>query len=48
MKIVFMEMSSNSFHKASPDEDNILDQIHRSKYVRIVIIKILNFKSDEA
>ena len=41
------DVVSDSFHKASPDEDNILEQIYRSKYVRIVIMKILNFKSDE-
>ena len=38
---------SESFHKASPDEDNIFEQIYRHKYVRIVM-KILNLKSDGA
>ena len=31
----------NSFNKASRDEDNILDQVWKSKYVRIYIIMIL-------
>ena len=29
-----------SFNKASQDEDNILDQIYKSKYVRIFIMMI--------
>ena len=29
------------FNKASRNEDNILDQIYKSKYVQIIIIKIL-------
>ena len=37
---------SDSFHNASSDEDKILKQIYGSKYIRIVIMKILNFKSD--
>ena len=40
------DVVSDSFHKASADEDNILEQIYRSKYVWIFIVKILNFKSD--
>ena len=28
----------DSFNKASQDEDNILDQMYESKYVRIIII----------
>ena len=31
----------NSFNKASRDEDNILDKVYKSKYVRIFIMKIL-------
>ena len=31
----------NSFNKASRDEDNILDQVYKSKYVRIFIMMIL-------
>ena len=31
----------NSFKKASQDEDNILDQVYKSKYVRIFIMMIL-------
>ena len=37
------DVVSDSFHEVSPDEDNILEQIYRSKYVRIVFIKILYF-----
>ena len=37
------DVVSDSFHKAFPDEDTILEQIFRSKYVRIVIMKILDF-----
>ena len=44
----YEDVVSDSFHKTSPDEDNILEQIYRSKYVWIVIMKILNFKSDGA
>ena len=33
----------NSFNKASRDEDNILDQVYESKYVRICIMMILIF-----
>ena len=42
------DVVSDIFHKASPDEDNILEQIYRSKYVRIFITKILDIKSDGA
>ena len=31
----------NSLKKASRDEENILDQVYESKYVRIFIIMIL-------
>ena len=31
----------DSFDKASRDEDNILDQIYNSKYVRIIIMMTL-------
>ena len=31
----------NSFKKASRDEDNILDKVYKSKYVRISIMIIL-------
>ena len=31
----------NSFNKASRDKDNILDQVYKSKYVRIFIMMIL-------
>ena len=31
----------NSFNKASRDEENILDQVYKSKYIRIFIIMIL-------
>ena len=31
----------NSFDKASRDKDNILDQVYKSKYVRISIMMIL-------
>ena len=31
----------DSFDKKSRDEDNMLDQIHKSKYVRINIMVIL-------
>ena len=34
------DVVSDSFHKAYPDEDKILEKIYRSKYVRIVIMKI--------
>ena len=30
----------DSFNKASRDEDNIVDQIYKSKYIRIIIIMI--------
>ena len=30
----------NSFNKASRDEDNILDQVYKTKYVRIFIMMI--------
>ena len=30
-----------SFKKASEDEDNTVDQIHKCDYVRIILIKIL-------
>ena len=32
---------SDRFNKASRDEDNILEQIYKSKYVRIIIFMIL-------
>ena len=32
---------SDRFNKTSPDEDNILDQIYKSKYVHINIMMIL-------
>ena len=35
------DVVSDSFNKASGDEDNILDQIYKSKYVRIIIMMIL-------
>ena len=35
------EVVLTSFNKASWDEDNILDQIYRSKYIRIIIVMIL-------
>ena len=31
----------NSFNKASRDEDNILDRVYKSKYVRIFIMMTL-------
>ena len=31
----------NSFNKVSRDEDNILDQVYESEYVRIFIMMIL-------
>ena len=31
----------DSFNEASRDEDNILDQVYKSKYVRIFIMMIL-------
>ena len=34
---------SDSFNKTSRDEDNISDQIYRSKYVRICIMMFLIF-----
>ena len=33
-------------YEASRDKGNILDQIYKTKYVRIYIMKILNFESD--
>ena len=42
------DVVSDSFHRASQDEDNILEQMYGSKYVRIFIMKILNFKTDGA
>ena len=38
MGTVFVEMS---FDKASRDEDNILDQVYESKYVRSFIMFLL-------
>ena len=35
------DVVSDSFNKTSWDEDNILDQIHYSKYVRIIFTMIL-------
>ena len=32
---------SNSFYKTSQDEDNILEQLYKSKYVRIIVMMIL-------
>ena len=43
--ICYEDVVSDSFHKASSDEDNILEQLYRSKYVRIVIRKIFNSRS---
>ena len=34
------DVVSNSFNKASRDEDNILDQVYESKYVLIFIMMI--------
>ena len=42
------DVVSDSFHKASPDEENVFKKIYRSKYVRILIMKILNLKSEGA
>ena len=35
------DVVSDSFNKISRDEDNILDQIYSSKYIRIIIMMIL-------
>ena len=35
------DVVSGSFNKTSWNEDNILDQIYKSKYVRIIIMLIL-------
>ena len=35
------DVVSDSFNKASRDEDNILDKIYKIKYVRIIIMMIL-------
>ena len=35
------DVVSYSFNKTSRDEDNILYQIYKSKYVRIIIMMIL-------
>ena len=44
----YVDVVSDSFNKASTDEDNILEQTYRRRYARIFIMKILNFKSDGA
>ena len=31
----------DSFYKTPQDEDNILDQMYKSKYVRIILMMIL-------
>ena len=37
------DVVSDSLNKTSRDEDNILDQIYKGKYVRIIIMMILIF-----
>ena len=37
------DVVSDSFNKRFRDEDNILDQIYKNKYVRIIIMMILIF-----
>ena len=41
--VICVEVVLVSFNKASRDENNILDQMHKSKYVRIFIMMILIF-----
>ena len=42
------DVVSESFNMTSWDEDNILDQIYRSKHVRIILMMILTLYNENA